>query len=145
MQIFPDPILVAVMVIPFLITLTVLHFLLFRPLVGYLEARADARNNAIKEARALDAQVAERTADLQKRLEAARSEASALRASERAKAMAIEAELLAAARAKAEEKIEAALTEIQSSSATARQDLKTTASTLSNEIAAQVLGRELRA
>lgn len=145
MEIFPTPALAAVMVVPFLVTFLALRFILFKPLVAYLEAREAARTHALEEARALETQVAERTADLHKRLEAAHSEMVAHRMAERAKALEIESEIIADARTTADAHIGRALTEIQQSAATARQSLGTTASTLSNEIAAQVLGRELRA
>ena len=145
MEIFPTPALAAVMVIPFLVTFLALYVILFRPLVAYLEARESARDGALQEAKALESQVAERTEDLQKRLEAARSEVVALRASERARALEIESEIIADARTTADAHIGRAITEIQASAATARQSIGTTASTLSTEIAAQVLGRELSA
>ncbi len=145
MEIFPTPALAAVMVIPFLVTFVALYVILFRPLVAYLEAREGARDRALQEAKALESQVTERTEDLHKRLEAARSEVVAFRAAERAKALESESEIIADARTTADAHIGRAVTEIQASAAIARESISTTASTLSTEIAAQVLGRELSA
>ena len=145
MEIFPTPALAAIMVVPFLFAFLSLQFILFRPLMAYLEARDDVRERALQEARALENQVEERTNDLQHRLEAAHSEAVAVRTAERGKALEVETEIIAAARAKADLQIEAAVAEIHTAAAVAREGLSTTASTLSNEIAAQVLGRELNA
>ncbi|MFT6144280.1 MAG: F-type H+-transporting ATPase subunit b [Myxococcota bacterium] len=145
MEIFPTPALAAVMVIPFLVTFVALYLILFRPLVAYLDAREGARDGARQETNALGIQVAERTADLQKRLEDARSEVIAYRATERAKALETESEIIADARTTADAHIGRAVTDIRTSAETARQSISTTAATLSTEIAAQVLGRELSA
>ena len=46
MEIFPNPALAAVLVIPFILPLVALHFILFKPLVAYLEARDAAHERA---------------------------------------------------------------------------------------------------
>ena len=145
MEIFPEPALAVVMVVPFLFTLVALHFILFRPLMGFLDAREAEHEQANAEARALEAQVAERLSDLDHRLESARSEIAGFRAEQRADALKEEGTILAAARAAADQKISAALVDINAAADTARDTLKQTATGLSAEIAAQVLGREIRA
>lgn len=145
MQIIPDPIFTAVMLLPFLFTYAVLSTLLVKPMRLYLEGRDAAVSGARKEALALEAQVEDKLTDLEARLATARKEAAAVRAEHRERGMAAERERVDAARAEAEGQISAAIAEIVSERDAARGSLEGMAKAISVDIAGRVLGRSIQA
>jgi F0F1-type ATP synthase membrane subunit b/b' len=145
MEIFPEPPLALAMTVPFLFTLAALYVILFRPLLGFLAEREAVQERARAEAKALSSQVEEQLATLHQQLSAAHGDMVAFRAAERTKAVAREGAILAEARKEADTRLAGAVQAIGASAQSARSTLKETASGLSAEIAAQVLGREIQA
>lgn len=145
MVIIPDLPLVAILTIPFLIALVGLHFILFKPLMDYLDERDKASSGARAEAGRLTGQIEDRLATLDDRLKAARAEVNDLRKAARERAASKEHEILADAREQAENKVETALARIGEERKAASKTMKDTAQALSSPIAARVLGRELQA
>lgn len=145
MQIIPDPIFTAVMLVPFFFTYAVLSALLVKPMRLYLEGRDAAITGARKEALALEAQVEDKLSDLETRLVAARKQAAGVRAEHRERGMAAERERIDAARAQAEGQISAALGEIATERDAARGSLEGMAKAISVDIAGRVLGRSIQA
>ena len=143
MEILPDPVHVALLVVPFLVTMMGLHVILWRPLLDWLDAREHTTEQARKEAADLTASADEQLTRLEERLAAARAGAVQIRSEARAAAQAKEAEILAGARTQAEDKVQQAVGEIATSTEAARSALKSTAEDLSGDIVAQVLGRSV--
>ena len=144
MQILPNPTLVALQVVPFLVTLLGLYFVIFKPLLGYLNGREDAIVGAQHRAKDLRKQLAERVADYEQRSAAARAEVSATRAQRRAVALTEAQGILAAARTDVEAQTAAAVATIDTEAKAARAALQANAAALSARVAGQVLGRPVR-
>lgn len=145
MQIIPDPLVVALQLVPFLLTLVALQFIIFKPMLEYLDDRDKAESGGKDEADALHARIEEKTADYEARLAAAHNEIVDLRAERRNAAIADTEDLLATARQQADAKVEAALDEIREERAAAASSMEAVARDLADDIAGQVLGRSLKA
>ncbi len=148
MQVIPDgyPFALPIMqTLPFLVAMVALHFILFRPLLAYLAVRDEATAGAREEAAELQAEVDARMTELEASLGAAHAEARAARAEARAEALAQEQEILLEARAEADEELKNALERVRAESKDASVTLRSTAVTLSRDIANQVLGRSISA
>ncbi|MES2638802.1 MAG: ATP synthase F0 subunit B [Myxococcota bacterium] len=143
MNIIPDLWLVIWLMIPFLVLVTGLHFILYKPMLAYLDARADATVGARKEAEALQAKATARLAEWEAALAKARLEVTEFRAGRRAAAQGQYARVVADARAAAEAHIGQAIAVIRTEADTARTELDATSRALSREVATQVLGRPL--
>ena len=143
MEIIPDPIFAALQTLPFLVTVVALHFILFKPLLAYLEERQAASQNARKEASELKESTASRLEEMAARMAEARASAAAIRADRRADALAREAELVAAARKQAESQVAEALIGINAEREAAAQSIRAAGKLLSAEVAGTVLGRQL--
>lgn len=145
MTIIPDLETAIVMAIPFLITYAALHFILLKPLYEYMQERHEAVGVAVEEAGELEDQAEGRVSALEAKLNGARDEVAALRASARQSAHAQESAILTAAREEADAKVAEALASIKADEERAAQALRETASALSQQMASQVLGREVGA
>lgn len=145
MQIIPDPLVVALQLVPFLLTIAALHFIIFKPMLEYLDDREKAQSGGKDEAGALRGRIEEKTADYEARLAQARNEVVDLRA-ERRSAAAAEAEArLSESRHASEAKVEAALADIDAERQAAAKGIEQASAELANDIAGQVLGRSLKA
>lgn len=143
MNIIPDLVLTATLMVPFLVLVAGMHFILYKPMLAYLDARAAATVGARKEAEALQASASSRLAEWEAALAKARLEVADYRAQRRAAAQAQHARIVADARAAAESKIGQSIEVIRAEAATARQELEATSRALSRDVASQVLGRPL--
>lgn len=143
MTIVPNIVLAALLVLPFLVTMVALHFVLFKPMYEYLDNRGKMVDDANAEAERLAGAATERLASLDAQLASARKEVTALRAAARERALTHEAEILDAARRKADAVVSEAVERIQKERVDAAATLRATASSLSNEMASQVLGRQV--
>ena len=143
LEIIPDPIHVVLLVIPFLVAVTGAHFILWKPMLAYLEEREDTVEKAVKETDELQTSTEQQLSDLEAKLTAARAKVVELKSDARARAQVKEAEILAAARSAAEKRIAEAVEVIGTERKAAATALETTANELSREIAAKVLGRDV--
>lgn len=141
MEIIPELVPVVLLVLPFFVTYAVLHVVLFRPLLQYLEDREAVSGTAEAEAKSFEQATADKMTEVEAQLAAARRDITELRKDARTEAQAKEAEILAAARKEAEGTIEEAVARIGKEKKAAATTLKGTAKVLSADIAAQVLGR----
>ncbi len=137
----PNPVMVGLQTVPFLLTVGGLHFLIFKPMLEYLEGRDDAIEGAGGRAKELEAKLAARAEEYEKKLHAAKVGINEMRAERRAVAASEAASIVAAARAEADAEIEAAIARITTERDAARSALATTSQQLADQIAAQVLGR----
>ena len=145
MTIIPDLETAILLTIPFLVTYVALHFILFKPLYAYLQERDRSVVTAREEARELSTRIENRTSSLEAKLQGAREEVAALRATARGHAREQEASIIEAARGEADEKVQAAVATIRVSQEEASATLRDTSKELSVEIASQVLGRSVQA
>lgn len=141
MDITPNPLVIGLQVVPFLITILGLYSLIFKPMLSHLEGREDAIEGAQGRAKELEAQLAARATEYEEKLTAARIEMAELRASRRAEALAEADALVKAARTEAEAELDAAVSAVQSQATAAREGLKGSSAVLAQHIASQVLGR----
>lgn len=143
MEIVPDPILIAVQTVPFIVTLIALHFIIFKPMLAFLQEREGISSGGWKEARALEAVVAEKLTTHEAQLTAARSEVIELLAKRRADAAADYDELVADARTQADAQVLEAVNRIHSERDAASASLAESSKHIADQIASQVLGRGL--
>jgi len=145
MNIIPELTLSLWLVVPFLVAMIGLHFILFKPLLAYLDEREAKTAGAKAEAKQLRQDVDAKLADVQARVVAAHQKAGAVRAEAAAEAKAVEDKLLTDARNKANERVNAAIAEIDAETASAGESLRQAANALSSDIAGQILGRPAQA
>ena len=141
MDITPNPLVIGLQVVPFLITILGLYSIIFKPMLAHLEGREDAIEGAQGRAKELEDKLAARAAEYEEKLTAARTEMAELRASRRADAMAEADAMVKAARTEAETEVDAAVQAVQKQAAEARQGLRGSSAVLAQHIASQVLGR----
>lgn len=145
MDITPNPVIIALQIVPFLVTILGLYVIIFKPMLGYLEGRDDAIDGAKGRAAELEKQLADRAAEYEAKVLAARVEMAELRASKRTDALTEADALVTAARTAAEAEIDAALSSVQAEAEGARDALRGQAAMLASHIASQVLGRPVGA
>ena len=141
MQIIPDPLMMTLQAIPFLVTVLALYYIIFKPMLAYLDERANSVEIARSEASNLQAQIEARMSDYEAKLAQARAETAELRAKRRAEAMVAYNESIKAARADADQSIGNALVEIGDAKATAAKELEANAVSLADQITGRVLRR----
>ena len=88
MQIIPDPVLSAWLILPFLVSYLALTFILFKPLQGYLDERAAVSEKARTESDELGRRVAAGLESLEAQMTDARRQAAEIRAAARTRAAA---------------------------------------------------------
>lgn len=142
MNIIPDPTLILLQFIPFAVTITALYFIIFKPMLAYLDERGSATVGAQKEAKALEAQAVEKAAELEARIKEAQTEIGALRIQARNEALAEYNTLIEAARAQADAKIEAATAELEAETEATRTALTAAAKDIASQIATKATGRD---
>lgn len=145
MQIIPDPIFSAVMVIPFAVTVALLYVILVDPVRRFLEGRDAAIRGAREHAKHLAAQAESQLSGLEQRLGEARTAAGAIRAEHRERGLAAERAIVEEARKAAAGQVGAALVEIEGERQAARASIEGTARAISVDIAGRVLGRGVQA
>lgn len=143
MNIIPDLVLTALLMVPFLVLVAGMHFILYKPMLAYLDARGTATVGARKEAEALQARASERLAEWEAALAKAQAEVTEFRAERRAEAQANYQRIVAEARAAAESRLAEALATVRAESSAARAELEGQARLLSRDVAVSVLGRPL--
>jgi F-type H+-transporting ATPase subunit b len=143
--IIPDPALVLLQALPFLLTIFALKAIIFDPMLAYLDGRHDATVGGRKQVTELQAKAEAHLAAYEKRLDDARSEASAIRAARRQAALTEYAHRIEGARAAGAHTIEDAVGQIDRAKRAARKELEEKTRMLATQIATQVLGRETAA
>jgi len=145
MQIIPDPMFATLMMMPFIVAVFAYHFILVQPLRQYLEGRDAAISGARKEAGELDKQAEAALEKLEAKLAVARQDASGIKGEARQRGLKFEQEAVAKARQKADAQLEEAIAAVKADADVAAAALKDSAQALSQDIAAQVLGRSVSA
>jgi F-type H+-transporting ATPase subunit b len=143
MNIIPNLTLSALQLLPFLLTLVALNFIIFQPMLAYLEQRSANNEGAQKDAIRLQEEAAEKLAELEAKLTQARIKISEMRAEARKEAAQEHSQAINEARSQAASTVAEAVNEIQSLQRTARSSLETQSNTYAASIASKVLGREI--
>jgi F-type H+-transporting ATPase subunit b len=141
MEIIPDPTVMALQLIPFLVTLAALYKIILAPMLDYLEERQSAIESGTTGVDQMNADLEARAADYENQLKAARSAGAEIRGARRVEAKAGYDAHIATARGEAESQINEALVEIQASAGSAREELQGSSQVLAAQISSQVLGR----
>lgn len=139
MNIIPNLYLLAVQLLPFLVTAVALYYIIFQPMLGYLEERESMTDGAMAEAEALLEKVQAQLAEYEARLAEASAEVRSIRAERRAVAMDDYNARIDAARKAAERRVGEAMTVLESEQAAARDQLKGTVDALAAQISGSIL------
>jgi len=139
MNIIPEPLVVLLQVIPFLVTVVALQKIIFGPMLAHLKARSQATQGAQADAEALQSQCNDNRAAYDQRLAKARADMSALRAQRRTEATKKYNAEIDAARKTAEGEINLALEALQAERAAAQEQIGTISNALADQIAGRIL------
>lgn len=139
----PDPIVLSIMLVGFVLLIFPLNQLIFKPIFRSLDERAARIEGARKRSAQLQHDADEVLDRYETAIREARSESEFARQGQLALAREEQATLTALARSEAEGELEAARTELGRSLADAEASLRASAEDLANAAAEQVLGRAL--
>ena len=143
LNLFPDPLAVAINVVVFLLLIYPTSRFLLRPLVRTLEERERRTEGALRSMDALLGETAQLRQTLEARLDEARERAQAQRAAVLQEGEEEQRRELTDAREQAARKLEEARAEMAAELDAARQTLRAEVESLSRELASKVLGRSL--
>ncbi len=138
---WPDPLMLVVMIALFAALIVPVNALLFRPLLRALDLRVDRTTGTRERAEKLAASADEILAKYEQAVNDVRIEAEQARRAELASARSETAARTAEARAGAEREIERARHDVSAALAEARTKLRAEAEPLAREAASRVLGR----
>jgi F-type H+-transporting ATPase subunit b len=139
MEILPDPWILFLQIIPFTLTLWMLHTVLYKPMVAYLEDRDQAIYGSRRDAQSLQTKANEKLEEYELALATARKEAGSARTEARRGALVAREEKIAAARTAADTQINEAASVISGEKELAAKELERMASSLAQDIAQSVL------
>jgi F0F1-type ATP synthase membrane subunit b/b' len=145
MSILPDPTQMALNMVPFLVAILGMYFIILKPLIAYLEEREAAITGGRLEAEEIEVRIGEKMSAYEAELSRAKTEVAALRNDHRAEAQEAYSGVIAEARAEAEAEIAEAVTQIQATRSAAGETLKQGSTLLAQQVATQVLGRQVAA
>jgi F-type H+-transporting ATPase subunit b len=143
MEIIPDLVQVLLNTLPFLTTVLGMYYIVFRPMINYLEARDEAIQGGRAEAEAIEELIRQRMDEYEQRLAVARIEVTALRATRRVEAQAAYADVVSEARVEADAKVAQVVSEIAAARDAAKAQLKGLSGEFADQVAGQVLGRPI--
>jgi F-type H+-transporting ATPase subunit b len=130
-----------VQLVNFLVTLTVLNLILFRPIRGVIKKRAEVMKEKMASIEAFTTQAESKLANYKAALSGARVEAQQVRVALKAEGVATEASVLAAAGSEAAVKIAAARKEIDGEKQAALKALQGKVAGYAKSVAEMVLSR----
>ena len=139
MNIIPNPYLIAIQFVPFLLTAIALYHIIFKPMLAYLDERSTMTDGAKEEAEAMLEKVQAQLAEYEAQLAEANAEVRNIRASRRVEAMKVYNAKVDQARSAAEQKVNAALAEMDAEQTEARATLQGTVGSLADQIAGNIL------
>jgi F-type H+-transporting ATPase subunit b len=128
-----------VQLVNFLIILTVLNLILFRPIRGIIKKRAEVMSEKLGSIEDFAAKAEAKLESYKAALTGARVEAQQMRVSLKAEGVAVESSVLAEAGAEAAEKVAAARKEIDGQKQAALKVLRAEISTYAKDVASKVL------
>lgn len=143
MNIIPDPLQVALNMLPFMVAIVGMYLIILKPMVDYLLERQSAIQSGHDESARIESEINVRMSEYEQQLAQAREEIVALRAAKRAEAQVKYDEVVGKARTAAEAQIASAVGEIGVEQKAASAQLKVMSGEIADKIANQVLGRTI--
>lgn len=143
MNIIPVPTLILLQLVPFLLTVSVLYFVLFKPMLAYLDEREEKISGSKEKALAMQKQSSNNMSVLKEKTTSIRKEITALRSEARTQVMNEYNQSLHAARKEADKEIKENASKISQEQMRARKELKQNAREVANLIASKTLGRSV--
>ena len=143
MNIIPVPTLILLQLVPFLLTISVLYFVLFKPMLAYLDERDEKIDGAKAKAVSMQKQSADNMNVLKEKTTSLRKEINMLRSEARAKVMSEYNQTIYEARKEADKEIKENAKTILSNQDLVRTELKMQAREVAKTIASKTLGRSV--
>ncbi len=143
MYLIPNITLILMQLLPFFVTLFGLYFIIFKPMLEYLDKRNEQIEGSQKKALTLVEEANIQAKEAEKKLIAAKKKANQVRQKGTDKAMKEYTEQVSQARREAYASIQEAEVEIAKSCEEARSNLKLTANSIASEISSSILGRHV--
>jgi len=143
MSILPDPMQMALNMVPFLAAVFGMYFIILKPLIAYLDERDAAIEGGRAEAEEIEARIGEKMATYEQQLATAKADVATLRNDQRAQAQSAYDAVIAQARTAAEAEINEAVVQISATRDAAAETLKASSEELATQVAGQVLGRQV--
>ena len=128
----------------FFALMLILNTFVFRPMMALFDAREKAIDGAKKDARNLERRAEEKLKAFEQEMAEVRKEVGAERDRMKAEALRTEREIIDEVRAETDELLAAADARISSEAARARESIVGSSPALARQIAAKLLGREVR-
>lgn len=141
MNIIPDPFLVLMEAVPFLVLLFGLNSILFKPMLAYLKEREAATDGTRRAASELQERAALKLQQWETAFARAQAEVADFRAQKRAEAQAVYTRRVGEARGEADKRIAAALAEVAADADRVRAEVPAMAAELARNMAEKTLGR----
>jgi len=138
-NIIPNPLVLVLQIVPFLLTAFALYRIIFEPMLAHLAERDTATDGARAEAEALQEKITAQLAEQEARMADAQAEIRKMRAARRAEAMSSYNAEVDAARKEAETTVSAALEQLQKEEEEARGQLANTSKRLADQISDSIL------
>lgn len=143
MNIIPVPTLILLQLVPFLLTVSVLYFVLFKPMLAYLDERDEKISGAKKQAVSMQKQSVDNMNILKEKTASLRKEINMLRSEARAQVMGEYNQTMHDARKEADKEIKENAATILTDQNLVREELKMKARDVANTIASRTLGRSV--
>ena len=143
MNIVPIPTLLFLQAIPFLLTLFALHFIIFKPMLSYLDQRDESIEGAKNKAKELEEKSVQKLEELNKTLKKTKSDLNEKRMAIRSELMAQYNDTIHKARQEADTEIKAQVAILSKEQEAARADLQNQAKKIAELVASQTLGRPI--
>ena len=143
MNIIPNLTLVALQFLPFIVTIAALYFIVFKPMMDYLEERENSSSGATGTAKVLEEDIQTKKSEILGEINTALKEASDKRSVARQEIVEEYNEFVYQKRQVAEGVIKEAINEIAVEKSAARQEVRVQAESFANEIAGKIIGRNI--
>ena len=143
MNIIPNLTLVALQFLPFITTIAALYFIVFKPMMDYLEERENASSGATDTAKELEVDIQTKKSEILNEINTALKEGSDKRSVVRQELVEEYNEFVYQKRQVAESVIKDAINEIAVEKSAARQEVRVQAEHFANEIAGKIIGRNI--
>ena len=143
MNIIPNLTLVALQFLPFITTIAALYFIVFKPMMDYLEERENASSGATDTAKELEVDIRTKKSEILNEINIALKEASNKRSVVRQELVEEYNGFVYQKRQVAEAVIKDAINEIAVEKSAVRQEVRVQAENFANEIAGKIIGRNI--
>jgi len=143
MNLIPVPTVILLQLIPFLLTSVALYYILFKPMLAYLDEREKNISGARDQASSLSEQSKGSMQKIQEDTKSTRLEIAAKRSEARTEIMKDYSAKIQSAREEVDKEIQQEAQKIHADQSSARTELKSSARDIANLIASQTLGRTI--